>query len=309
MLRSGPLAYPQCARNPVSRSGNLLMISALARITFRPSWRMTGKPVPPPAALFWLLVRRHIPSRIDGCRKQRGTGAFPASMSTERHTVWTTIGGTLALLGAAGFFPLIIWAQSSPTLQLWNSRLFEASLAACAIVALVGVYALISPVLGLPMPRLRGDRRPSAAASAKGMTGAASLPVEPPARALVSVTPARRMLAKTPEQLVAMCANLTSLQAKRLVAPYIGEWMEIEGPVENVHGSSDDFGAVRIEGRLLAMFFQGKARLKQLELLARGDRIKVHGKISAISLFGVDLVDCVILEEPPPPAAGRILTN
>jgi hypothetical protein len=98
-----------------------------------------------------------------------------------------------------------------------------------------------------------------------------------------------------------MFANLTHMEGKRLVAPYVGRWMEVEGKVDDVRDSTGfvQVAFERVTGQAMTlMYFRGKEWRQRVELLRRGDHLRVQGRINGVEAWGVDLDVCEIVDEP-----------
>jgi hypothetical protein len=191
-----------------------------------------------------------------------------------RHSLWIGIGGALLVVGVGGIIALV---ASSQTSQRW----FFWVVVALAVVAVVGLYGLFGPILGLPM---RGPR---------------TQPFWRSGRPVLE----RRSLERTPEELAKMFENLTDMQAQRLVAPFIGEWLEVSGSLRSVSAARNHV-QVMFEGPpaggwggYVQMYFSAKEWSRRLGLLNRGDRISIRGRIGEIHSFGVLLGDCELVDK------------
>jgi hypothetical protein len=77
----------------------------------------------------------------------------------------------------------------------------------------------------------------------------------------------------TPEYLMSLFAEHTSIQAKRLIEPYIGKWMRVSGPLGNV-SNNEYFAQIVFEHRpsshtQIYMYFRQPDRSDRLSVLRR----------------------------------------
>lgn len=107
----------------------------------------------------------------------------------------------------------------------------------------------------------------------------------------------------TPEYLVGLFEGHTSLQAKKLVEPYIGKWIVISGNLKHVSSTSPGHAFVTFEGRGIAdkaagvnMFFNDNKWVERLSILRLADSLTVAGKIKDINQLEVDLEDCEVID-------------
>jgi hypothetical protein len=106
----------------------------------------------------------------------------------------------------------------------------------------------------------------------------------------------------TPEYLVGLFEGHTSIQAKRLVEPFIGNWMMISGRLGEVLSTDPDGAQVTFSERRLSelaavlMYFQGKKWVDRLSILKREDSIAVVGQITQINSVWVQLDNCELAD-------------
>jgi hypothetical protein len=216
-----------------------------------------------------------------------------------RHTAWLAIGGTLLVVGAGGVVTLEGSGQGT------HFRLVELLL---LVMAAVGVYGLFGPLLGLPMasprsypfwrrrpiPELPAVIQPTPIMPAAPLAPAQS---EPPAPKRTIAAGGQRLLNRTPQQLMALYGNLTDVQGKLLVAPTIGQWIELEGTVADVSSTSGELIRLHLkEHPLVAIWFRGKKALERLILLHAGDRVAVQGEVEVIERHHVSLDPCELVD-------------
>jgi hypothetical protein len=105
----------------------------------------------------------------------------------------------------------------------------------------------------------------------------------------------------TPEYLTGFFKEYTDIQAKKLAAPYIGKWMKISGPLEDVGEFSGYACQVTFADRLFStskttvfMYFK-KEWIERLSILKRNDSIAVLGKIKDVTRVSVSLDNCELV--------------
>jgi hypothetical protein len=103
----------------------------------------------------------------------------------------------------------------------------------------------------------------------------------------------------TPEYLVGLFKEHTSIQARKLIEPFTGKWMRVSGQVNEVISSSSDLAQVTFSGRGLTsdlagiyMYFRTKDSIERLTILRRGDSLTIVGKIRDVSAVQIDLDTC-----------------
>jgi hypothetical protein len=106
----------------------------------------------------------------------------------------------------------------------------------------------------------------------------------------------RVFVEETPEYLLSLGKDMTSVQREQVVAIYIGKWMKISSPVRNV-SSLDARGMFvmsdidRSQLQSIQMFFDPKWS-NRLTLLRRGQNISAVGQIYSISVLDIILRNC-----------------
>jgi hypothetical protein len=123
----------------------------------------------------------------------------------------------------------------------------------------------------------------------------------PEAHALPATLPdARILIRQSPESLVSMCKNLTGIESSRRMEPYIGKWIQVIG---NLDAADDYFGKMRLDfwphsggsGHTTIMTFDTDKWGDHINLLQRGTRITVLGKISRVDSVTLQLTDCELI--------------
>jgi len=120
---------------------------------------------------------------------------------------------------------------------------------------------------------------------------------EPPAPA-----PAERVTTqRTPEDLWELFASLTDMQATRVIEPFIGQWMEISGPVDSVGNWDGHFAQVTLNRpkdpyHHIFFMFRSEGWVPRLATLATGDRLTIRGEIERIDRISIQLTNCEIVD-------------
>ncbi|UZK64947.1 hypothetical protein [Sphingomonas sp. M1-B02] len=99
----------------------------------------------------------------------------------------------------------------------------------------------------------------------------------------------------TPQDLMDMCANKTDAHAERIVAPYIGKWYRYSGLVHNVIVFGR-YVQVRFEVpdlRVIKANIPGNLDLA--DVLHKGDKLEVAGRISEIDSVTFALADAEVI--------------
>lgn len=124
-------------------------------------------------------------------------------------------------------------------------------------------------------------------------------PADKPVKALKPPKTNKRVYVSaglTPDKLMAMCKDKTTHQAKRIVEPYLGKWMRVEGVVRDYSQYSDDLAAVAVETNGFASIrFYFNDDFERLEMLEVGETITVDGKIKEIDSLAFHLKECEIV--------------
>jgi hypothetical protein len=120
--------------------------------------------------------------------------------------------------------------------------------------------------------------------------------------------PEPKVINVTPDELVEFFEGHTSIQAQKLVAPYIGKWIEVSGLLGDVNPLAEDAAEVTFRpestmagmpvGVVTVMSFRTKEWVDRLAVLKHKDPIAVQGKIREIRSLRVYLDDCELLDQP-----------
>jgi hypothetical protein len=118
-------------------------------------------------------------------------------------------------------------------------------------------------------------------------------------RASIVSAKTRIYIQHTFQELMDLVSNRTGLEGQLLVERFIGTWMKVSGPVEDIDGLSvlintdpDNRNQFRVAhlGGCFAETWKDR-----LSVLKRGQNIVVVGRIDTIDHFGVGLMDCELL--------------
>jgi hypothetical protein len=106
----------------------------------------------------------------------------------------------------------------------------------------------------------------------------------------------------TPEYLAGFFDEHTSIQAEKLVEAFIGKWIRLSGPLENVAARSKDevtvfFTSETFGDIMPVMVFNDRLTIENLRVLKRGNQITVVGQIQRVSSMDLKLENCE-LEKP-----------
>ena len=101
--------------------------------------------------------------------------------------------------------------------------------------------------------------------------------------------------ALTPEALMDMCADKTDVHAERAMQPYIGKWMRYSGIVRNVYLIGTN-AYIRFEVfglRSVKAIVSNGSDLA--DVLHKGDKLTVDGRIEDISAVDFNLIDAEVV--------------
>jgi tRNA_anti-like len=117
----------------------------------------------------------------------------------------------------------------------------------------------------------------------------------------------RAFIPLKPQDLVKIYRENTEIQADKLAAMYINNWMRLEGTVTNVYEISD--GKLSISLRtddcsqsnwfMVHLSFEGKEWFDRVKLLPRGHRAIVDGQLRKFSAHNVNYENCELVETDP----------
>jgi hypothetical protein len=102
----------------------------------------------------------------------------------------------------------------------------------------------------------------------------------------------------TPKDIRALFAGKTDAQAAKEIAPLIGKWMRIDGPLQNYSGGSlwlenHHFPATAFH---VWAHFNGSPWTDLLSDMNVGTRLIVQGQIAYVNRLGVQLIYCELLD-------------
>jgi hypothetical protein len=155
-------------------------------------------------------------------------------------------------------------------------------------VRVVGSVIVLAVGLGIGWGLHRHNQRKSSA-SPKAQEPA------PP----ITLPDGRVLIRERPEHLMRMCSKLLRIEADRVTAPYKGKWIKITGDVEDIlKQSSTMFLYLTLrENKWCGMTFDSAAWADHLNLLVKGSRIRVLGKIESIHPDKLYLTECELVAD------------
>jgi hypothetical protein len=113
----------------------------------------------------------------------------------------------------------------------------------------------------------------------------------------------RTILDVTPEFLVSLFSDRLAIQGNKLVAPYLGNWIYVSGPLGNVMGDRlllVTF-AYDLARRFVVYMYFDKSWTDRLAVRQPGQYLTVLGRLTTVSASGLDLEDCELVETAPVP--------
>lgn len=97
----------------------------------------------------------------------------------------------------------------------------------------------------------------------------------------------------TPQSLMALCKDKTTIQAQRLTAGYIGKWIGFEGKLANVSELSNGahYAAIDISGEtgFETLWVEFAGAVPPLEAMEKGAPVRVVARIEKIKELSMDL--------------------
>ena len=114
------------------------------------------------------------------------------------------------------------------------------------------------------------------------------------------VVAGRVFITATPERLTGFYRDHLAIQARTLIKPYLGKWMTVSGPLENVDphwtgGGASVTLAYRPGVGSIFMNFTDEELVDRLSTMERGQEITVIGRIETIEEHFLTLNDCELL--------------
>lgn len=108
----------------------------------------------------------------------------------------------------------------------------------------------------------------------------------------------RTIVKIAPQYLCSFFKDHLEIQAGRLIAPYIGKWMEISGTLKNARETpfflSVDLHEEATLGVCLNLIFDLKWR-EEIEILKNGDSVTIRGQITGARPYSVTLEKCELI--------------
>lgn len=208
-------------------------------------------------------------------------------MSDQRSEVVIGLAGILAVAG--GSFIAIGSGQASQTHHMWTNIWFGSGLLLVTLALAIGIRAYVI-VRGGKTPTAIVDSQLSAPTVSSGDTAPEA------SRALLE----RTFTDASVDDLVKLFQSHNSMQANRLLEPYLGQWMRVDGKfsdVRDVSGASR-FGAVAFiepttrDPYVALVFSDPKVVQQRLSVLEPGTRIRAIGQIAKANGRMVQLENC-----------------
>jgi hypothetical protein len=113
----------------------------------------------------------------------------------------------------------------------------------------------------------------------------------------------RAFIPLEPQDLVKIYRENTQIQADKLAAIYINNWMRVEGTVTDVYEISDGVSlSLRTDDCSQSnwftahLSFEGKQWFDRVKLLPRGHRVIVDGQLRKFSAFNLHYENCELVE-------------
>jgi hypothetical protein len=110
----------------------------------------------------------------------------------------------------------------------------------------------------------------------------------------------REMVDVTPDYLMGLFDQHTSIQAQRLIEPYIGKWMKISGKLSDIM-DNEYFSQVTFERDpqkrygAVYMYFRQPDRRDRLSVIRRGTNLTVMGQIRNVANIELHLDKCELV--------------
>jgi hypothetical protein len=198
------------------------------------------------------------------------------------------VGLSLAVIGFAGAGILLV-------LQIGNIITQNNAIAWLILFIVMLLAGLVTLIMGMTIhkPNIR------MAKTIKTVTEENRTAL-PPIDDVVRAKTDRVMVNATPAYLTGLYKGYTKIQADKLAESFVGKWMKLSGPLNDVTNSSGDY-VVYLENHLfpsgsaVAMRFD-KSWKDRLSVLKVGDTIGVLGQIKDIDRVIVFLEKCELLD-------------
>jgi hypothetical protein len=208
---------------------------------------------------------------------------------------WITVAGAVLLMG--GVLVSVGVALKSPKQIVWAQPWFDVGI----VVLIAGVLILAWSVrlylvgdLSTPKPKPPAPSVPPPDVSSA--SGAEPKEDDAPAT--------RQVVDVTPEYLVGFFDAHTSMQASKLVEPYLGKWMKVSGPMGTVGGfttfSQVAFAFGTFGSLPVYLWFRDRDVVENsLSALEKGDQITVLGQIDQVDAVRLQLDNCELIDVVP----------
>ncbi len=111
---------------------------------------------------------------------------------------------------------------------------------------------------------------------------------------------ARDFVPATAMELTQLFVDHVSAQADKLIQPYLGKWLRVQGEVKDVFSLTDEWGVILRMDRPPSLGISTSLRFNQnegtrLQMLPRGSMLTVIGQISRVERDSVWLHNCEIV--------------
>jgi len=112
------------------------------------------------------------------------------------------------------------------------------------------------------------------------------------------LTQAEGATSLTPEQIVGVYKDRTTLQGEKLASTYVGKWMTVSGVVEDISRQGSELVVTFFSGQspVLIMMQFAKDLVEPVSALSRGDTVAVRGKIQRIQPRLLLLESCELVK-------------
>lgn len=211
------------------------------------------------------------------------------------------VGGARITLALIGDVQTVNDANSKGTISYWLVHLMDLPLGWAIGFCVVGAFALWWAFNFWPFGGAVPSSEKETARASSGhhiinqgdnstiVVSAPAAPAQPSDRIFVSPAVTSVYLQKF------YLGKHTILEADALAAPFLGKWMMVTGTFRDVKSGWRDLQVYMRFLREPLLVFEESWR-ERLNVLRKGDRITVCGKISSISMLGVTLKNCELLD-------------
>ena len=100
----------------------------------------------------------------------------------------------------------------------------------------------------------------------------------------------------TPEDLVGIYKDRTTLQGQKLAATYMGKWMTVSGKVEDISPAREQIYIMMYHGQIIVTMYFEEKFIEPISALSVGNDVTVRGKIHNIEATLIRLVSCELVK-------------